>query len=261
MRHHEETVERFTESESARAEVLGVVVVGSVARGDERPDSDVDVYLVVTDEAYAAAGRTGRIAYVSHDGVTYDHGYVDVKLTSPGYLTAAVERADDPTRASFLGARVRLDRIGGLAPTVAAITRPPEDVWERRVHAYRAQVALYGGYFLPQAYERGDSFLLQHASVHTALAAGRAALASRRRLFRGQKYLTGDLAAIDHLPTDFLSAWHALLAEPTPATADAVIGVCDALGGSPLEIDESLSTFIADNELAWLHHTIPPEFW
>jgi hypothetical protein len=37
--------------------------------------------------------------------------------------------------------------------------------------------------------------------------------------------------------------------------------VCDALGGSPLEIDESLSTFIADNELAWLHHTIPPEFW
>ena len=45
MRHHEETIEDFT-ARAARPEVIGVVVVGSVARGDERTDSDVDVYLV-----------------------------------------------------------------------------------------------------------------------------------------------------------------------------------------------------------------------
>ena len=54
--------------------------------------------------------------------MTYEGGYVDIKLCRPSYLAAAVERGDDPTRASFVGARVTLDRIGGLAQTVSAIT-------------------------------------------------------------------------------------------------------------------------------------------
>ena len=78
-----QTIDAFTLSQAARPEVLGVVVVGSVARGDERPDSDVDVYLVVTDEAYADAARSGQVAFVSKVGVAYEGGYVDVKLASP----------------------------------------------------------------------------------------------------------------------------------------------------------------------------------
>ena len=98
MRHHELTIAAFTASQAVRPEVLGVVMVGSVARGEERPDSDVDVYLVVTDEAYAAAERSGQVAFVSHIGVNYEGGYVDVKLASPSYLAAAADHGDDPTR-------------------------------------------------------------------------------------------------------------------------------------------------------------------
>ncbi len=261
MRHHEDTLENFTRLQAARPEVLGVVLVGSVARGDERTDSDVDVYVVITDDAYAEAERKGRIALVSHDGVTYDGGYVDIKLCSPGYLAAAAGRADDPTRASFLGARVTLDRIDGLAEVVDAITELSEEVWTRRVRAYQSQVALYGGYFLLQAYERGDDFLLRHSAVHTALAAGRAALALHGRLFRGQKYLSKDIAALTELPASFRTAWTGVLAEPSPTTAAAMIGELDSLVGSSLSVDESLSQFIADNELAWRGGTIPPEFW
>src|SRR6478752_2268809 len=162
MRHHEQTIAGFTDHHAALPETMGVVVVGSVARGDERPDSDVDVYLVISDDAYAAAGRAGAIAYVSHTGVTYEGGYVDVKLASPGYLQAAVDHGDDPTRASFDRCQVKLDRTGEL----------PGGAWPQRVLAYRAQLALYGGYFLVQADKLGDRFLFQHSAAHAALAAG-----------------------------------------------------------------------------------------
>ncbi|HET9649026.1 MAG TPA: nucleotidyltransferase domain-containing protein [Microlunatus sp.] len=261
MRHHDVTIERFTHRQADRPDVLGVVVVGSVARGQERPDSDVDVYLVITDEAYARAVADGRIAYVSHDGVSYDGGYVDIKLASPRYLTAAVSSADDPTRASFLGARVPLDRTGELPLVVEAITRLPDEVWAARVHSYRSQVALYGGYFLRQAHERGDAFLLAHSATHTALAAGRAALALRHRLFRGQKYLSADLAGLPDLPSSFLQTWRSVLDQPSPASAAAITAELDALTGPPLDVDASLSRFITDNELAWLNTTMPPEFW
>lgn len=35
----------------------------------------------------------------------------------------------------------------------------------------------------------------------------------------------------------------------------------DAWQDGPLGLDHTLSTFIVDNELAWLNGTVPPEFW
>ena len=261
MRHHEETIAAFTAHRAALSETLGVVVVGSVARGDERPDSDVDVYVVVTDDAYKAAGIAGAVAYVSHAGVAYDGGYVDVKLASPSYLRAAVDHGDDPTRASFDRGRVTLDRTGELAQLLARMSELPDGVWAQRVHAYRAQLSLYGRYFLPQGDERGDRFLLQHSALHTSLVAGRCALAQHRRFFRGQKYLTGDLADLSELPIGFLGAWTAVVTEPSTDAARILIEIIDTWLGDPLTIDESLSAFILANELAWFHDTIPPEYW
>lgn len=261
MRHHEETITGFTASQADQPETLGVIIVGSVARGDERPDSDVDLYLVVTDTAYAAAARVGQVAFVSQTGVTYTGGYVDVKLASPGYLVAAVDHGDDPTRASFAHGRVTLDHRGGLAELIERMGELPAEVWSRRVHSYRAQVALYAGYFLGQAHESGDRFLLAHSAVHAASAAGRCALARHHRLFRGQKYLAADLADLPDLPPGFLDAWWRLLVEPGPASARTMIAILDDWSGDTLSLDDGLSTFIADNELAWLNLSIPPEFW
>jgi hypothetical protein len=261
MRHHEETLSAFCDGVAARPETVGLVLVGSVARGDERADSDVDVYLVVTDDAYAAATRAGAVAYVSTVAATYAGGYVDVKLASPGYLRAAVDHGDDPTRASFDQGQVRLDHTGVLADLVRRMTEVPAAEWVQRMRVYRAQLALYGQYFLPQAAARGDRFLRQHSSLHAALAAARCALAQHHRFFRGQKYLSADLAVLTDLPRGFQVAWTMLLDEASPDAARRLVDILDAWLGDPLSTDESLSTFIVANELAWLNHTIPPEFW
>jgi len=261
MRHHELTIDAFTAGQAVRPEVLGVVLVGSVARGDERFDSDVDVYLVVTDEAYAAVAQSRLVAFVSDVGVAYEGGYVDVKLASPSYLRDAVDHGDDPTRASFDPCRVTFDRTGGVAQLVTKMTNLPDAIWAQRVRAYRAQLALYGGYFLVQAAERGDRFLLQHSAVHAALAAGRCALAQHRQLFRGQKYLATDLNRLSELPHGFLDTWSAVIEAPTPSMARTLITIVDAWLGDQLSGDESLSDFIAANELGWLNGTLPPEYW
>jgi hypothetical protein len=258
--HHEATAQGYVETVRDRPEVLGVVVVGSVARGTPREDSDVDLYLVVTDEAYARASAAGMIAAVSQDGVTYPGGYVDIKLASPGYLTTAVAEADDPTRASFVGSRVVLDKIGTITDQVAAIVSLPDEVWSRRVTAYRAQARLYGGYFLKQGDQLGDRFLVQHAGVHLALAAGRIALAQHRRFFSGQKYLTATLAELE-LPPRFETTWRHVVNAPSAAVGQHLLEAIDAWLGPPEDFDLQLSRFIADNELAWLNGTIPPEFW
>ncbi|HEU5486067.1 MAG TPA: nucleotidyltransferase domain-containing protein [Microlunatus sp.] len=260
MRHHDDTIAGYVDSVAERSEVLGVVVIGSVARGTPRDDSDVDVYLVVDDDAYADARARGRIAAVSQDGVTYPGGYVDIKLASPHYLTSAITGADDPTRASFTGAKVVLDKTGELADWVAGITILPDEVWKKRTVAYRAQTRLYGGYFLKQADQLGDHFLLNHSAVHLALSAGRLALAQHQQFFSGQKYLTADLERLD-LPDRFTTSWRHVVAAPSAAIGQHLLDAIVAWLGPPEPFEAQLSRFIADNELAWLNGTIPPEFW
>jgi predicted nucleotidyltransferase len=260
VRHHEETIAAYAAKVADEPEVLALVVVGSVARATERSTSDVDVYLVVTDDAYTAAQAAGKVAYIDADAATYD-SYVDIKLASPRYLERAVAYADDPTRASFLDARTVFDRTGSVAATIARIVTLPEQVWQRRVHAYRCQARLYGGYFLKQAHQRNDEFLLQHSAVHLCLAVGRVALAVNRTLFQGQKYLAATLPELAELPDGFLAAWRNVLKHPTPEGAAALTDLVDAWQGGPLSLEDTLSTFIVDNELAWLNGTIPPEFW
>lgn len=136
----------------------------------------------------------------------------------------------------------------------------PEEVWSRRVTAYRAQTRLYGGYFLEQADQLREPFLLQHSAVHLALAAGRAALASSHRFFAGQKYLAAALAELD-LPEDFRAAWQHVVQGPSLAAGRLLLEAVDGWLGDAEPFDAQLSRFISDNELAWLNGTLPPEFW
>ena len=87
------------------------------------------------------------------------------------------------------------------------------------------------------------------------------ALAVNRALFQGQKYLAATLAELAELPDGFLAAWHNVLQHPTPEAAAALTDLVDAWQGGPLGLEDTLSTFIVDNELAWLNGTVPPEFW
>ena len=260
MKQQERALSAYVESVRDEPGSLAVIVVGSVARGSERPDSDVDVYLVVDDERFAAASAADRFAWIERRDLDYPGSYIDVKLASPAYLAAAVERADDPTRASFLGARVPFSRIAGLESLIDEIVTLPAEVWAERIRSYIAQARLYGGYFLTQAVERDDAFLRRHAGIHLASAAARAALAAGRVLYQGPKY-TSHLIRTVPTPDGFVAAWESVVDDPGVENARVLMGLLDAWLENDLSPDDALSAFIRDNELAWLRGTIPAEFW
>lgn len=260
MEQHERALAAYVDSVRGEPGALGVVLVGSVAQGRERPDSDVDVYLVVDDDRFAAETADGRFAWVERRDADYPGSYIDIKLAGPSYLAAAVERADDPTRASFLGARVAWTVLPDLDETVARIAALPDDVWDERVRSHVAQARLYGGYFLRQAVERGDEFLRRHAGLHLALAAARAALAANRTMLPGPKYVSKLVRELP-APEGFVAAWQAVVDEPDAESGADLLRVLDGWLGAGLSADDTLSTFIRDNELHWLRGGVPAEFW
>jgi hypothetical protein len=260
MQHHEDTLDTYVRSVKADPNAIAVILVGSVARGTERPDSDVDVYLVVPDDVFDSAIAAHRAIFEERSGATYPGGYVDVKLATVAFLDAAAERGDDPVRASFEGARVAWVRGGyDIAGRVAAIPVLPPMVWESRAISFMAQVWWHGTDFLPQAIALDNTFLLHHAAVHTVAAGGRALLALNRTLFRGPRYLDTTLATLDRIPDGYSDLARQLLTQPSRASADAYVQALEAFHSLPVDRAASASIFIRDNELAWLTGILPPE--
>ncbi|MFF1571470.1 nucleotidyltransferase domain-containing protein [Leifsonia sp. NPDC058292] len=260
MKHHDAALTGFVERMGADPQCLAVIVSGSLARGTERPDSDVDLYVVVTEERWNEAYAERRLMYTEDDGIGYPGGYFDIKLATLSYLDDAAERGDDPVRDSFASARVVFTRIDDLADRIARIGAASDDDWSARVSSFIAQARLHGGYFLKQAAESGDALLLHHAAVHLATSTARALLALNRVRFAGPKYLTKLVAALDDKPAGIDALLVDLVSHPTPATADAVLASLETFTGDLLPREETLSTFVLDNELAWRYRTKTPEY-
>lgn len=262
MLHHDQAIERYLARETARPDTVAVILTGSVARGTERVDSDVDLYLVVTEERWADADAADLLMYTEDDDIGYDGGYFDIKLATLSYLDDAADRGDDPVRDSFAASRVVFSRVDDLDARIARIhpSSLPEAEWDAKVASFLAQARLYGGYFLQQAAASGDQLLLRHASVHLVTSAARALLAANRVAFPGPKYLTKLVAGLDSKPDSFDALLTAVLADPTPATADALLASLEAFTGDLLPPAHTLSRFARDNELAWRYRTAPPEY-
>ncbi|WP_076682537.1 nucleotidyltransferase domain-containing protein [Microbacterium sp. RU33B] len=69
MEQQERALAAYVDSVRERPGSLAVIVVGSVARGEEREDSDVDVYLVVDEETFAAETAADRYAWIERAGL------------------------------------------------------------------------------------------------------------------------------------------------------------------------------------------------
>ena len=77
---------------------------------------------------------------------------------------------------------------------------------------------------------------------------------------RGPKYVAATLAAVE-TPAGFLDAWWAVVDGPDARNGAELVERLDAWLGDAVAPDDTLSTFIRDNELAWLRGTVPAAYF
>lgn len=258
MEHHEAAIERFVKRIADAPENVAVVVVGSVARCRARLESDVDVYLVVTEDEFDRARENHSLSYVTTEDADYEGGYVDVKVASLDYLREAALSADEPARASFIGARVVWTRDSRVVDVVRRIPVLDRFVFDERARSFVAQARLQACYFAEQARARDNTFLRHHAATHLVMACGRALLAANRVLFQGPKYLEQQVELLVDKPADIDRLMHEALQSPCPSTARVLLHAVESFREWGLSHAETLSVFVEDNELGWLTGAPPP---
>lgn len=104
--HHQKAIEQMTDYFKAMDGVIAVILGGSVTKGTERVDSDIDGMIVVTPELYAAQAAKNALAETISGICDYPGGYFDVKYYTKDYLQDAADHGSEPQRNAYLCSRV-----------------------------------------------------------------------------------------------------------------------------------------------------------
>ena len=217
--HHMESVERMKDYFAGTEGMIALVLGGSVAKGNERPDSDLDALVILTPEAYEKKAEAGKTAECVFGHCTYPGGYFDVKYMTKDYIRAAAERGSEPTRNSFVGARVLWSsdpEIDALIPRIGVF---PE--WERA----DKMLSFYGDYLLNHDYFlkacKPEGYMRLHAVGEVVYSIYRMILQENGILFTCNRRLEETVAAAPRKPERIVELGRAAVQTQGDAETDA----------------------------------------
>ena len=121
LQHHEDSIKIMIAHYQEDPEITALFLIGSVATGTERPDSDLDGVAVVSQEYYERKKKDKGTMEACFGKCTYKGGYFDVHFKTRKELEELAESGSEPWRNMFCAARVLFCNDPELPGIVARI--------------------------------------------------------------------------------------------------------------------------------------------
>lgn len=220
-KHHEESLKIMEELFYGRQEVIALIFGGSVAKGKERPDSDLDAMVIVPDEYFEKLLRENRTAECIHGMSTYEGGYFDIKYITKDYLKKAAECGSEPTRNSFIKSRVLFSRDPEIEELVASIPVFQEKERDEKMLSFYSDLQLNYGYFWKDC--RPEGYMKIRTASEIVYCIYRLILQENRVLFPCNRRLEETVADLDNKPEGIVELCRAFCAEPEDELADRIM--------------------------------------
>ena len=249
--HHEESLKKMVDYFSGRDEILALVFGGSVAKGCERPDSDLDAMVIVTDEYYAQREKENRVTETISGYCTYEGGYFDVKYMTKAFIEAAADHASEPTRNSFIGSRVLFTRDPDIPGIIARIP-----VFQKQERADK-ELSFFSNLWLNYYYFwkscKPEGYMRAHAANQIVYSVYRMILQENEILFPCNRRLEEFVEKTPRKPKDIVPLCQAFCREQSDALCDAVFNAFTAWTSFDTNVDSSiiLSRYSLDYEQWW----------
>jgi hypothetical protein len=248
--HHQRTIARLAERLQADPDALALLLIGSVARGEARADSDVDFYLVVTDAAYRERRAADRLWVPADDLCDEPGGHAGGRALDLAYLRDVAARGPEPARFAFVGATPVFTRVPDLAELLVPIVRYPEQERTAKLISFASQLPVHLSYLELGEYS-SNPYLLAQTAVELVLFGGRLILAHNRMLYPNRKWFMREFERAPDKPAGIVELARQLLVQPSIALATTFCELILGFQPWPQPAEGALARFQNDREFNW----------
>jgi len=254
--HHKQTIEKVIDHFKNDEGFLALLISGSVAKGLEDAESDIDIMLIATDGEYQRRIASKDIHVVLRDICDYPGGYVDGKIHDVEFLEEVADHGGEPARFAFKDAIIGFCRDPRIEELLKKITTYPLHEKEQKLASFNSQIRVMLG-FIAEAEKRKDIYYLNHAVKELALFGGRMILAHNNILFPYHKWFMHELRNAADKPDDIVELMEQLLGEPSKANADLFAECVLNFRQWPMPEPNEWVRFMEDSEWNWRNGKAP----
>lgn len=250
-KHHIESLEIMKKYFEEKEEVIALIFGGSVAKGCERPDSDLDGMVVVPEDVYEKKVRENATAMTINGLCTYEGGYFDIKYMTKEFLQDAADKGSEPARNAFYKARVLFSKDPEIAEIVAKIPVFQKAEKEEKMMSFYSDFWLNYYYFLKDC--PLDGYMQLHAVNEVIYSIYRIILQENEILFPSNRRLEEFVENISPETKKLVSLGKILAKSQKMEDADAFVEYFKAITTYvPTEdIGQVLSQYTRDFEQWW----------
>ncbi len=222
-----------------------------MAKGNERPDSDLDAMVVVSDEIYKEKKETNRTAETVSGFCTYEGGYFDIKYMTKDFLREAAEKGSEPARNAFVKAQVLFSHDPEIEEIVAKIPVFQKSEKEEKMMSFYADFWLNYYYFMKSC--PIDGYMRLHAINEVIYSLYRMILQENEILFACNRRLEEQVTAISSQTAEFTELGKKLAETQEMEDADAFVRKFQEISSyvAPEDVSKILSTYTKDFEQWW----------
>lgn len=254
--HHAQTIQNVKDHFERDANVLALLLSGSIAHGFHNENSDVDILIFLNEESYQEHVETGQVTFFNTELVTYEGGYVDGKYLSPSFVQRVREQGSEPARFAFEGARVLFSRIPGFEEEVFRVAEYPLAEKAIRIQRFHAQLEAWYWY-CGEALKRGNRYLLTTAVSKLILFGGRLILAHNEMLYPYHKWFLKVLEKAKDRPAKLMNDIQTLTDSPTMENVETFYQTIKTFHPWSENPYGWGAQFMLDSELNWMDGKTP----
>ncbi|WP_078551794.1 nucleotidyltransferase domain-containing protein [Bacillus alkalicellulosilyticus] len=254
--HHKQTIENVGSMFMEEPDVLALLVVGSIAHGFERPQSDVDIMIIVSEESYKKRESQNSLTYYNTELCSYDGGYVDGKYITISFMKEVAEKGSEPARFAFEGAKIVISKIEGLQQLIDQITLYPVQRKKENIIRFYAQFEAWHWY-CHESIKQENRYLYYQAATSFILFSGRLLLAHNQKLYPYHKWFLKVLEGVKDKPEYVMENISKVLEGPNLKSVEELYKMVKNYTDWGVEDINWPHQFMIDSELNWQVPSIP----
>jgi predicted nucleotidyltransferase len=248
--HHKRAIDKLVESIKQDERFLALIIGGSVAKGMEREDSDIDVTLIANDEEFEKRKSRNLYLYYETKFCDYPGGYIDGKVVNLEFLETVARRGSEPARDAFRDSWIAYSKIPDLKDLLEKIPVFQEEEKPKKIAKFLAQFET-ANWMIEEAERRNDDYLVTRAISDLILFGGRLILEYNNILYPFHKLFMQALEKAPEKPENLMGLIDTLLKKKNSENAktlfDAIMGFKEWKSSEFWAI-----RFIIDTEWAWI---------